>query len=588
MNTNFDITIGEKAGAIYPVVATYAPLAQTTDQLVIDPKAQPLASLVAWADGAVAANSANPDQADELGQELYKALFGGKLGEFLRIALQDADGKHASLRLRLSSNDLSVLSLPWEFLYDSQRGRLFATDENTPLVRYLSEYATFGAVQGLQTRLPLRMLMIVPAVPDLDVQGEIDLVREALRQENLLDQRISMTILGGPHETVTIERLREFLQEDAEGFDIWHFSGHGDTDGGRGNLRFNDAAGGEQWISSGVLGRLLKRYTQPQNRPRPMRLAVLNSCEGGISAPKAYGVRSLLGMAPALIQNGFAAVIAMQYKILDTASLTFAKAFYRALTRDTTAGLVDAAVTNARGALAAEIEGHRSFATPVLFMHTAGGRIFELPEQSAEATGAPLSQPTPTVAARSVELTPAEEDLLRQRRFETPSSIEQEIGAKRRLLTSTRFNSRYWRQQIQEMAASAPPYLHSQANQAEADIARYEQELEGLIALQEAVDKAVIPAEMLLGDYLNGRLSGEALALFMRQLQGDFDDAAVISLMRQQSPPFTRRVAQRLLQASEASDSQLASAAHNMIRAFVAQPGNGYISLPNGKYRRVR
>ncbi len=583
MSNNFDITIGEKAGAVYPAIAAYAPLGQASDQLAIDPKAQPLADLLEWAARGVAASSANLDKAEELGQALYQALFGGRLGDFLRSALQDAEGKHMLLRLRLSSNDLSLLSLPWEFLYDSQRNRLFAVDENTPFVRFLSDYATFGAVQSLHARLPLRMLMVVPAVTDLDVQGEIDLVRQALQQAGLLGQRVALEVLGGPGETITLERLRQTLQDDAEGFDILHFSGHGDTEGGRGNLRFNDEGGSEQWISGGTLARLLKRYTQAQNRPRPMRLAVLNACEGGVSAPKVYGMRSLLGVAPALIQNGFAAVVAMQYKILDKAALAFAQAFYRALTSDTTAGLVDLAVTSARAALSGEFEGHRSFATPVLFLHTADGRIFDLAEQPVQGTEAVIPT-TPTIVA---DLTAEEENLLRQHSFETPASIANAIGSKQSLLTSARFNAAYYRQQILEMAGSAPPYLHGQLNQTQAEMERTLQELAALTALQDIIDRVQIPDQMPLTDFLNGRLSNEALALFIGPLQGDFDDLAVIKAMRQQSPAFARRLAQRLLHNPLASDGELAAAARRRIQAFVAQPGNGLISLPNGKYRRV-
>lgn len=583
MSNNFDITIGEKAGAIYPAVAAYAPLGQASDQLTIDPKAQPLAELLDWAARGVAIRSASLDNAEELGQALHQALFGGRLGDFLRAALQDAEGKRISLRLRLSSNDLSILALPWEFLYDGQRNRLFAVDENAPLVRYLSDYPTFGAVQSLRARLPLRLLMVVPAVPGLDVEGEIALVRQALQQENLLGPAVSLEVLGGAGEAVSLERLRQYLQEDAEGFDILHFSGHGDTEGGRGNLRFNDEAGGEQWISGGTLGRLLKRYTQAQNRPRPLRLAVLNSCEGGVAAPKVYGMRSLLGAAPALIQNGLAAVVAMQYEILDQAALTFAKAFYRALIRDTTAGKVDQAVTSARTALAGQFEGHRSFATPVLFLHTADGVIFDLAERPAPAAEPAL----PPAAAVTEELTAAEEDLLRQHPFETPISVEQAISNKQRLLATARFNSAYYRQQMQEMAGSAPPYLHSQATQMQAEMERIQQELATLTALQDVIDKAQVPSDMLLSDFLSGRLSNEALALFTRPLRGDFDDLAVVKAIRAQSPAFAHRLAQRLLRNPQAGDGELAAAARSRIQAFVAQPGNGLIALPGGAYRRV-
>lgn len=581
MYHNFDVTVGQLVGDVYPALAVYAPLGTASDQLAINPKAQPLADLLAWASTSVGPSAANLSQAEDLGDALYRLLLGGRLGDHLRSALRHAEDYGHGLRLRLAADDLTILSLPWEFLFDRSRGLLFATDEATPLARYLSDYATFGATRSLAASLPLRLLMVVPAVADLDVAAEIARVREALNREGLLGDLVELTVLGGPEEPVSLQRLSDFLQDDEQGFDILHFSGHGDTEGGRGHLRFNDDRGGDQWVDGGTFGRLLKRYTQPQHRPRPLRLAVLNACEGGVSAPKAYGVRSLLGVAPALIQNGLAAVVAMQYEILDDAAIAFARAFYRALTRDTTAGQVDLAVTSARRALATQFPGHRSFATPVLFLHAADGRIFDLAQQRTPGIAA---APTPPAA----DLAPAEEELLRAYRHQTPAGIEETVASQRKQLAQARFHRDYLRQQIQEQGSLAPPGLAAALRRAEEDIVRLEENLEQLEQAQEAVETAQIPPQMTISDYLAARLSNEALQILLAPLPDEFNTLDVVQSMRRLAPGFARRVAAKFAGNPEASDEQIAAAIAGRLGQFVAQPGNGYRRAPGGRFRRVR
>lgn len=577
MDDNFDITILEKAGDIFPAMAWYAAQGTTRDQVTIDPKEERLAELLQWAAGAVSQRSADLDAVDDLGRELYRALFGGALGAALNSALQDADAKQRPLRLRLNVADLGILSLPWEFLYDSTRGRRFAVDQETPLVRYLGDFAIFGPTQQLAATLPLRVLMVVPSVPNLDVQGEIDRVREALTKESLAGQRLDLQVLGGQGEEVSLQRLLDRLQEDGEGFDILHFSGHGDTEGGRGNIRFN-GDGGEKWVSSQTFAQALKPYAQPQ-RPHFLRLVVLNACEGGVAAPRAYGARSLLGMAPALIQNEVAAVVAMQYEILDKASLLFARAFYRALTMGPTAGRVDAAVTDARSRLAVEFEGHRSFATPVLFLHAADGRIFDLSEPSSGLQ--PLSAP---LSALSVE----DEKLLAQHRSKSPADLRRNLESKRSELATRRFNLSTLQQQIGQLGPTIPLDLVNRARAQEAAVAQLEQEVAETAQLVDIAERMQVPAAMTIDDYLAGRLSDAVLRLFMAPLTDDFDELAIVAAMRASSPPFVQRVSQRLLQKPSASDAELAAAMRRAVGAFVETPHSGFILAPGDKYRHVR
>ncbi|MEA3336561.1 MAG: CHAT domain-containing protein [Chloroflexota bacterium] len=378
---NLDIAVGEIAGESYPVSAYYPPLGTETEHRTIDTDSELLASSLQWANESSSVRRSSIEAAETLGSALYDTLFGGKLGIFLDKVLQYSETQETGVRLRLSSGDPSIVSLPWEFLFHPQTGRLFATDQTSMLTRYLSHYATFGRTRSLAAELPLRMLMVVPAVPDLDTTAEIERVRLAIEPEEDSQPTILMTVLGGPDEIVPLPRLLDTLQNDEQGFDILHFVGHGVSRGSRAFVRFNAAAGGETWLDSGVFARSLKPYALNQ-----LRLAVLNTCESGARSATVRGVTSLAGLAPDLIRNGFAAVIGMQYSVLDSASLEFSQAFYRALTCCDTTGQVDAAITDARGRLATRFQGHRSFATPVLFLHTEDGHIFEFPSRDSEET----------------------------------------------------------------------------------------------------------------------------------------------------------------------------------------------------------
>lgn len=585
---NFDITIGQRTGDGYPAQARCDPLGTAFDLLAIAPTQPPLASLLAWAAGAVSEDSAQLESIEALGRELYQGLCRGSLGEFLRSALQHAEARGMALRLRLGTDDLGMLSLPWEFLYDETRNRLFATDQDSPLVRYLSDYGTFGPPRPLAAALPLRMLMVVPAVDGLDVQAETDRVRDALMQGDLLGRQIQLSQLNGSHEPVTIQRLRDVLQEDAEGFDILHFSGHGDTARGRGHIRFNSSAGGEKWISSGTFARTLKPYTARQTR-RPLRLVVLNACEGGISAPKAYGVRSLLGMAPALIQNGVAAVVAMQYQILDVAALSFARSFYRAMVLGTTAGLVDAAITDARQGLAAEFEGHRSFATPVLFLHTVDGLIFNLPPTlTTGADAVPLPRPEVSMA---IGRDPTPQELARLQEawlaFRTPRGLKQRSQSLQQSLEYVDRRLEHIATQLSLASAIDAVPLLGEKSQADGERKELLQELHELSDLVELAQRLQIPDVMTFNDFLLGLPSDTVLAFLLAPLPGVFDDRDVVARLRSETPAFARRVAQRLLQKPDASDAELAAALHGTIQAFVDLPSNGFTRAPRGKYRRI-
>jgi hypothetical protein len=128
---------------------------------------------------------------------------------------------------------------------------------------------------------------------------------------------------------------------------------------------------------------------------RYLRLAFLNSCEGARGSEG----DPFSGTAATLVRRGIPAVVAMQYQITDKAAIEFSSAFYESLAD----GLpVDAAVTEAR--VAVSMDSMLEWGTPVLYMRSPDGRLFEI------STPAPRVQLIPETEDRQ------EEDPLRQYR----------------------------------------------------------------------------------------------------------------------------------------------------------------------------
>ena len=344
--------------------------------------------------------------AKEVGGRLHAAVLASDVRAVLRGCVDDASNNQMSgVRIRLDLSDVPELAvLPWEFLFDPDQkvGRFLALADETPLVRYLP---LPEKSKPLMITPPLRLLVVVsnPAddrYPELDVEKEWSLLQEALAQpigEGLLTlERL---------KRATMAELDDTLQ--AVDANILHFIGHGrfDEQHQDGVLAFEGERGGAQEVSAEHLGTLL--YNE-----KSLRLVVINACEGGrASATDAYA-----GMAQTLVRMRIPAVVAMQYEITDRAAILFARQFYRGLAMGRP---VDTAITDARLAVFSQVSD-LEWATPVLYMRAADGRIFDIAGHPAPAASppplakpdlvAPVPAPLVTPVAAS---TPAPEPVVR-------------------------------------------------------------------------------------------------------------------------------------------------------------------------------
>lgn len=303
----------------------------------------------------------------EFGGALFGALFQSRVGELYRVSRNVAEAHQSSLRVTLALAGVpELMRLPWEYLYDEPE--FLAISRWTPVVRYL-EFP--GGRRPLKVDLPLRILAVVSSPEDaVELDGE--------RERENLEQALRGLVERG---AVEIEWLEDAtlpaLLRTLEGgpFHVFHYIGHGayDAQAEDGVLLLEDARNRARRVTGRELGVILADH-------KTLRLAVINACEGA----RAASDDPFAGVATSLVQRGIPAVIAMQFEITDRAAIVFAGEFYWKLAD---CGSVDTALAFARQGIFAD-GNEVEWATPVLFMRVADGRIFDVPD-------APVDHPTP-------------------------------------------------------------------------------------------------------------------------------------------------------------------------------------------------
>ncbi len=305
------------------------------------------------------------EAAKAFGGRLFDAIFDDDVRGCLRSSLDEARRQEAGLRVRLRTADAPELTdLPWEYLYHPTLNRFLVLSTETPLVHYLD---LPERIRPLEVKPPLRVLVMISSPrdhPPLDVDREWRKLKEALGD---LEQRRLVTLER--LEEATLIALQRRLRRGA--YHIFHFVGHGGFDerAQDGVLLLEDEEGRGRPVSGQYLGTLM-------HDERTLRLAILNACEGA----RTSRTDPFAGTAQSLVQQGTPAVIAMQFEITDEAAITLAHEFYAALADGYP---VDAALAEARKAIFAQ-ENDVEWGTPVLYMRSPDGRIFDVKQVSEE------------------------------------------------------------------------------------------------------------------------------------------------------------------------------------------------------------
>jgi Tol biopolymer transport system component len=384
---NFDLLLEQEGEGRYQARVTDSPLGETPSvrfQLPFD--ATTLENLLLKLDpgrsGTRRVGATGQQQAAmDFGGPLYRAVFSGDLALAWQRSLDRARAEQAGgLRLRLRLNDApAIAGLPWELLYDAKTNNFLAQSERTPVVRFLDvpQVPRPIAVDG-----PLRVLAIISSPIDLE---ELDVEAEWRRIGEALATRVQAGLVVVDRlPSATIGELGTWLRKHQT--HVIHFVGHGDFDDQlrEGVIYFQDQHGRSSPVTSSILGPYLRDHD-------PLRMVVLNACRSA----RTDAVDPFGGMAQGLVQQDATAVVAMQFPISDRAAVTFTGEFYGALVD----GLpVDQAVSSARKSLLADFRDE--WATPVLFLRSPDGNIFENVHAAAGdvpgTTDVPVPVPTPT------------------------------------------------------------------------------------------------------------------------------------------------------------------------------------------------
>ena len=323
--------------------------------------------------GRRAISSSGEQTVREFGQALFEALFVGKVRSLYYMNLREARRQDKGLRLKLLIQPPELAVLPWEFLYDPDSDEYLCLHSKTPLVRYLDSRQP---VERLMVSPPLRILGMIASPSDLellDVEHEKRLLEEATRYLQA-DGLVELTWLEG-------QTWRDLARAMRHGpWHVFHFIGHGVFNEvvGEGAIALTDEEGLVRSLEARNLARLLDDQFD-------LRLVFLNSCLGARGNERDASSST----AATLVRRGVPAVLANQFEISDRAAISFARDFYQAVAE----GLpVDAAVTEARMALS--MDGTLEWGTPVLYMRSTDGQIFEISATDVEASPVEAAQET--------------------------------------------------------------------------------------------------------------------------------------------------------------------------------------------------
>jgi hypothetical protein len=314
------------------------------------------------------------------GSALFELLFAGTVGRCLAVSRQQAESVDRGLRIKLRIDDPVLATLPWELLYDVERRGFLAESRFTPIVRYVD---LPRVVRPLLVTPPLRILGVIASPEDrpaLNVEKERRQIEGALSD---LTRRglVHVEWLG----TGGWEELQQAMRQGP--WHVFHFVGHGrfDTELGEGILDFVSQTGDAEALAATKVGRLLLDNSA-------LRVVVLNACEGARSGTDDV----FSGTASALVRRGVPAVIAMRDSISDRAAVEFARAFYRAIADEP----IDGALSEARKAIDVGTDSAVEWSTPVLYMSSLDGVLFQVDRGSTIGSGVPATPVViPPVAA---------------------------------------------------------------------------------------------------------------------------------------------------------------------------------------------
>ncbi|HSJ57561.1 MAG TPA: CHAT domain-containing protein [Anaerolineae bacterium] len=317
----------------------------------------------------------------------------GEIRKLYEQALNQV-GNKGGVRLRLIFGDQALKKWPWEYTYhdplggsDSMRGFL-ALDPRISIVRHEPLPIPHPGPARSDSTLTCLPIIVAAASPEgqakLKLDREVSNIREALADLDV--DGVAITPEPVLMHATPLD-VADALRGAGSAF-IFHFVGHGTVETHRD--RFTRGAS----VDQGVLFFVEDKATNSQIRvpadllaqqlqQADVRLAVFGACYSGLGSEQSRWD----GVAGALAYRRIPAVVAMQYAVIDSQAIVFARAFYGALA----AGLsLDEAMTLGRLAIyqdmPASYDGpvNVEWGVPVLYTRLPDGVI--LPERADAGT----------------------------------------------------------------------------------------------------------------------------------------------------------------------------------------------------------
>jgi len=305
---------------------------------------------------------------EESGQQLFELLINPEIQPvWAKVA-----GRYPQRRIRLRIDETApeLHTIPWELLREQNEGQppqTIAAMDSTPFSRYIAGQGPIGLPI---LKRPIKILVAISNPNNLDryknlVPIDVDKEWQLLQEVTQDIPDIEIDQLPQP---CTLSDLEERLRQ---GYHILHFVGHGlfNRRSQTAALVMADRNNKANLVRTDVLAELLARQLANIDieADDKLRLIVLASCQTATRSP----FDAFCGVAPALVQAGVPAVLAMQDNVPIITARTFSQHFYKQLLQH---GQVDLAVNEARSALITAKQP--GFEIPVLFLQLPSGQLF--------------------------------------------------------------------------------------------------------------------------------------------------------------------------------------------------------------------
>lgn len=258
----------------------------------------------------------------EWGKELFKVVFprSSKAWDFFQEATREGLDK---CELCISSDDPSVLNLPWELIYDTDYQ--FLSPALAGMYRSLNSYAVRAEITDLpENELNILLVIARPyGEKDISLKTIAQPILESLRP---IQKKVYLKVLRPP----SFEQFERELNENKGFYHIVHFDGHGSFDpnsqglqhslggDGQGVLIFENLNGTPQIITASQIAQSLVNCRVP--------IFMLNACKSAQEGEEIFS-----SVATRLIGLGAKGVVAMAYSVYAEAAKYFIGRVYEQL-----------------------------------------------------------------------------------------------------------------------------------------------------------------------------------------------------------------------------------------------------------------